>query len=112
MPANWTVRLSETAEQDFNQIFAWTVEHFGIDQAHVYRDVLLDALRSLQAGPTVIGARNLSGLPPELKALHVARKGKRGRHFIVFDDSTDGRIQVLRILHDAMDIQNHVSSDR
>jgi len=112
MSPNWKVRLSEAAEKDFNEIFVWTVEHFGIDQAHVYRDVILDALRSLQDGPNVLGAKNLSGLPQELKTLHVARKGKRGRHFIVFDDSVDGQIQVLRILHDAMDIQSHVPSDR
>ena len=111
MPPYWKVRLSEAAEKDFNEIFVWTVEHFGIDQAHVYRAVILDALRSLQDGPTVIGAKNLSGIPPELKVLHVARKGKRGRHFIVFDDAMDGQIQVLRILHDSMDIQSHVPSD-
>lgn len=112
MPPYWKVRLSEAAENDFNEIIVWTAEHFGIDQAHVYRDVILDALRALQAGPPLIGTRNLSGLPQELKALHVARKGKRGRHFIVFDDSIDGRIQALRILHDSMDIQSHVPSDQ
>jgi toxin ParE1/3/4 len=88
----------------------WTVEHFSINQARAYRDVILDALRSLQDGPTIIGAKNRSGLRQDLKILHVARKGKRGRHFIVFDASMAGHIQVLRILHDAMDIQRHLPS--
>jgi len=112
MPPHWKVRLTEAAEQDFNEIFLWTVENFGIDQAHAYREVILDALQSLHDGPTIIGAKNLTGLPKNLKTLHVTRNGNRGRHFIVFDASIVEYIQVLRILHDAMDIQRHISSDQ
>ena len=45
-----------------------------------------------------------------LVALHVAREGRKGRHFVMFrvgspDDSPV--IDVLRLLHDAMDLSRH-----
>jgi toxin ParE1/3/4 len=112
MPPNWNVRLSEAAQKDFNDIFLWTVEQFGIEQARLYREVVLDALQTLQNGPDVIGTRTHVALPGGIKVLHVARSGKRGRHFIVFDGSVTGCIQVVRILHDSMDLARHVEPER
>ena len=111
MPQEWKVRLSESAQRDFDEIFLWTVEHFGIDQARAYRGVILDALQALREGPDIPGARLHPGLPRAFKTLHVARARKRGRHFIVFDASTKRRIDVLRILHDAMDLPRHVGAE-
>jgi len=110
MPRKWKVRLSEAAEQDFDNIFLWTVEHFSIRQAHTYRDVILDALQALEAGPDILDSRSHTELPKNIKTLHVAGFGKRGRHFIIFDASMAGRIRVIRILHDSMDIPRHISS--
>ncbi|OHC76378.1 MAG: hypothetical protein A3G18_07175 [Rhodospirillales bacterium RIFCSPLOWO2_12_FULL_58_28] len=108
MSLNWKVRLSEAAQRDFDGIFLRTAEHFGIGQARLYRGMILDALRALRDGPAIIGAGNHPELPQGVKTLHIARKSKRGRHFIVFDASTAGRIRVLRILHDAMDMSRHI----
>jgi len=47
--------------------------------------------------------------------LHVARHGRRGRHFVVFRvgrESDHGVIEVLRLLHDSMDLQRHLRSDK
>jgi toxin ParE1/3/4 len=49
-----------------------------------------------------------------LFTLHVARKRRRGRHFILFRADTNpnrGLIDVLRILHDAMDLERHVPDE-
>ena len=43
--------------------------------------------------------------------LHVARKGRKGRHFVVFRVARDPDhdvIEVLRLLHDSMDLQRHL----
>jgi toxin ParE1/3/4 len=103
------VRLSEAAERDLDDIYLWTAEKFGVDQARAYRRVLLDALRALRDGPDIIGVKDRADLAPGLKSLHIARQGKRGRHFIMFDAALAGHIRVVRILHDAMDIARHVS---
>ncbi len=43
-----------------------------------------------------------------LRSLHVARRGRRGRHFIMYRASADDTIEVVRILHDGMDLAAHV----
>jgi toxin ParE1/3/4 len=41
----------------------------------------------------------------------VAREGRRGRHFVLFRAGPEQTIEVLRILHDAMDLSRHLSKD-
>ncbi len=107
MNQRWTIRLAASAEQDYREILRWTVEHFGRGQAKTYAKTLSNALRDLALGPSIIGARLREDIGPGIYALHVARKGRKGRHFVVFRvDSTHGKhvIDVLRLLHDSMDL--------
>ena len=107
----WTVRLTAAAEVDFEEILRWTMAEFGDAQARIYAETLSAALNDLAAGPTVIGARKRDDILKGLFTLHVARKGRKGRHFVMFRvGSTPDRgvIEVLRLLHDAMDLQRHL----
>lgn len=74
----------------------------------MYRQTLVTALRALGAGPDTLGARGRDEIAPNLRSLHVARLGRRGRHVILFRATDMGEIQVVRILHDAMDLARHV----
>jgi toxin ParE1/3/4 len=110
----WSVRLASAAETDFELIIGWTLEQFGDVQARLYAQVLSSAVEALCAGPNLPGAKARSEIGKHLFTLHVARQGKRGRHFILFRvDAAAGRrqVDVLRILHDAMDIQRHIPED-
>jgi toxin ParE1/3/4 len=111
MASKWKVRLSEAAQLDFDELYLWTLERFGADQADSYRRLVLDALISLEGGPTTVDVKSHAEIPRHLKTFDVARKGKKGRHVIVFDASMSRRIQVLRILHDAMDLPRHLNDD-
>ncbi len=109
--SHWAVRLTATAEDDFRGILSWTVERFGERQARIYAKTLTNALEALSAGPSAIGAIARNDIAPGLFALHVARRGRKGRHFVVFRIGGErGRqvIEVLRLLHDAMDLPRHV----
>ena len=111
MKAHWTVRLSAAAESDFQQILRWTVENFGRGQARTYAKTLIAAIDDLAQGPSVTGARLREEIGAGIRVLHVARKGRKGRHFVLFMVSdTDGgkTIDVLRLLHDSMDLQRHI----
>jgi toxin ParE1/3/4 len=106
----WTVRLTESAEADYQKIIAWTLREFGDLQARIYADTLSAALVALTAGPSTVGARERSEIGRGLFALHVARGGRKGRHFVLFRVGPDERprqIEVLRLLHDAMDLSLH-----
>jgi toxin ParE1/3/4 len=109
------VRLSDSALADFREILTWTRERFGMRQARSYQRTLQDALHSLTAGPDVPGARTRDVLGPGLRSLHVARRGRPGRHFVIFrlarENGTDV-IRVLRLLHDSMDLPQHTEPPR
>ncbi len=108
---SWTVHLTAAAEADFEEILRWTVNHFGDAQARIYAETLSAALNDLATGPSAIGVKKRDDILKGLFTLHVASKGRRGRHFIMFRvGNTPDRnvIEVLRLLHDAMDLQQHL----
>lgn len=104
----WTVRLSAAAEADFEHIIQWTSRQFGDTQALVYAETLSMALMALTEGPDIIGAKARDEILKGLFSLHVARQGRKGRHFIMFRVAPRGEaIEVLRLLHDSMDLPRH-----
>jgi toxin ParE1/3/4 len=109
----WTVRLTATAEADYQSIIDWTLRQFGDLQARIYADTLSAALVALSEGPTAVGARARHEIGRRLFTLHVTRGGRKGRHFVLFRIGPDKRgrqIEVLRLLHDAMDLRLHTPS--
>lgn len=107
MAARSRVRLAARAEQDLSGILRWTHDQFGQGQAETYRDTVLSAIHELGRGPELAGARDRGDITPGLKSLHVARGGRRGRHLIFFRVDREGIIDILRILHEAMDFTRH-----
>lgn len=108
-PVTWQVRLSAAAERDFQSILTWTAEQFGAVQARSYADILTAAILALNGGPDILGARPRDEIAPGLRVLHAARHGRRARHLLLYRAGPDAVIEVLRILHDAMDIERHLS---
>jgi toxin ParE1/3/4 len=106
----WTVRLTATAEADFQNIIAWTLDQFGDRQARIYADVLSARLAALITGPTTVGAKERREIGKGLFTLPVARNGRKGRHFVLFRVRPNARqVEVLRLLHDAMDLRLHTT---
>jgi len=107
----WAVRLASAAEADFEQIVRWTAGQFGARQARACARTLSLAIEALCQGPAVPGTTPRDDIAPGLRSLHVARSGRKGRHIIIFrargSDKT-AVIEVLRILHDAMDLPRHL----
>ncbi|WP_341327404.1 type II toxin-antitoxin system RelE/ParE family toxin [Methylotuvimicrobium sp. KM2] len=104
----WTVRLARQAEQDIADILTWTAERFGPQQAEVYRETLTQALAALIDGPGVMGAKCRDDIQQGVFVLPVARHGRRGRHILDFRQSEAGFVDVLRVLHDSMDMARHI----
>jgi toxin ParE1/3/4 len=107
----WTVRLSAAAEADLEDILRWTADRFGAARARIYADTISAALADLAAGPTIPGARKRDDILEGVFTLHVARKNRKGRHFVMFRVAHAGdrrAIEVLRLVHDAMDLRRHL----
>ena len=105
----WTVRLGQQAEQDYVEILQWTTKTFGEDQASTCAETMALAIEALEGGPDVLGARARDDIQPGIWTLHVARQGRAGRHFVVFRVAGSD-IDVLRLLHDSMDLPRHLSA--
>ena len=106
--SHWRVRLGAEAEKDFVRIVKYTADTFGERQAAIYQTTLTDALAALHSGPDVPGSASRDEILPGLRTLHVARQGGRGRHFIMYRALGGEVIEVVRILHDAMDLARHI----
>jgi toxin ParE1/3/4 len=104
----WRVRLGATAELDFANIHKWTTENFGARQSRVYRDTLVQAIGELAGGPDAAGSRPRDEIMAGLRTLHVARRGRRGSHFLMYRVAPMGTIEIVRILHDRMDLWRHI----
>jgi toxin ParE1/3/4 len=110
----WTVRLGETARSDFRRIIGWTTERFGEKQSRAYAATLSAALEALTAGPAIAGVKARQDIGRGLYTLHAARAGRRGRHVIIFriaGNPTRKIIDIVRILHDAIDLPRHVPAN-
>ena len=103
----WTVRLGRQAEQDYVEILQWTAKTFGEGQASTYAETMACAIEALEDGPDVLGAKARDDIQPGIRTLHVARQGRAGRHFVVFRVA-GSHIDVLRLLHDSMDLPRHL----
>jgi toxin ParE1/3/4 len=109
----WTVRLTATAEADFQNIIAWRLEEFGDRRADIYADILTSAITALLEGPTIVGAHERREIGKGLCTLHVTRGSRKGRHFVLFRVGSAARqIEILRLLHDAMDLKQHTEHSR
>lgn len=104
MSAIWKVAHTDNSKQDYANIIRWTANNFGPQQTRVYKQTILLALDALKAGPGIIGVKQRDDLGAGIHALHIARNGRKGRHFILFRIAQPDTIQVLRILHDSMDL--------
>lgn len=111
MTVLWKIRLAAQAESDFSEIVAWTVGRFGPHQASYYAETLTAAMETLHGGPVLPGTKARDDIAPGIRTLHVARQGRKGRHFLVFRQAPDQCIEILRVLHDSMDLARHLAAD-
>lgn len=111
MTAGWSVRVSSAAQRDFSDIVAESGQRFGAAQADLYGSLLIDALAAPQAGPDLLGSKARDDVGPGLRTMTVSRRGRRGRHILLFRASGAAQVDVVRILHDRMDVARHAPPD-
>jgi toxin ParE1/3/4 len=105
----WRVELTSAAIRDLDDIADWTIDRFGAAQARAYSQTLKLAFRALRFGPTLPTIRTRPDLGPGLLTLHAARIGRRARHVILFrTDPGERVIEVLRVLHEKMELARHL----
>jgi len=113
MTGAWKVRLVATSQRDYLEVIQRSAQDFGPLQAQAYAQTLastLDALR--EDGPLTIGVKAREEIGAGIFTLHAARFKRKASHFVVFRVPDAQTIEVLRILHDRIDLARHIFRDQ
>ena len=92
--------LRPRARDDLGEIWDYTALHWSRDQADRYVRLLNEAFRNLASG-TVAG-RSAEAVRPGYLKVAV------GAHVIFFTRTDNGTVDIVRVLHQRMDIQKHL----
>jgi toxin ParE1/3/4 len=95
-------RLSKRAYADLDSIYTDTIAKWGQEQADRYIHAIWDAFEKVSANPERWRLRD--DLHPGCQICF------SGRHAILYRIH-EGRVEIARVLHDAMDFPRHVPGD-
>jgi toxin ParE1/3/4 len=92
--------LTNNAVEDLEKIWNYTFEKWSEQQADKYYASLIDSFHTIGENPGL--GKNYSGIKSELFGL------KTNRHIIFYRKFSDKPIEIARILHENMDLQNRI----
>ncbi|MGI2035116.1 type II toxin-antitoxin system RelE/ParE family toxin [Rhizobium panacihumi] len=98
------VRLRPSAERDFVEIGDYTREKWSEQQAQIYLQTLLQTIRRIGEHP--LSGRPLGGVRTDY------RSRRSGSHLIFYIVKADGSVEVVRILHEKVDIRRHLQDPK
>lgn len=93
-------RISREAINDLNGIWKYTYEQWGITQADRYYNLIISEIKFIAAHPQ--SGKNVDFIREGY------RSSKVNRHLIYYRISPQNIIEVIRILHEKMDIENRL----
>lgn len=111
-------RISVPAQTDIVDILRHSQAQFGTAARQRYQRLILTALEGLAVAPHRIGSSFRDDIAPNLKSIHLHYWRKHSatthgvvlkpRHIIFYRLADDNFIEVVRILHDAMESRLHL----
>lgn len=93
--------ISQEAIEDINNIWMYTAEHWSTSQADRYYNLILDEIEYI--------ADNFESARDMGKVRKNYRYSKIKSHLIFFKKTNDKTIEVVRVLHERMDIENRLT---
>ena len=95
------IQFTNAARQDLKDIFRYTVRTWGRPQAEKYSQQLKQHVTKI--------AQDMAFSRPVSDGQPNVRQSMVGRHIVIFEQADDHML-IIRILHEAMDIPNHIPS--
>lgn len=93
--------LTQKAVEDLSGIWWYTCENWSENQADIYYRLLLNSFNEIAEKPGT--GKNYSNILENLKGLKV------GRHIVFYQEKAVNFVQIIRILHEQMDIRNRMT---
>lgn len=111
------VRISPQACVDIADTLRFTEVRLGESVRNRYQDLLQTTFHSIAEQPTLPASMMRDELSPGLRSLHLSfnvmkvADGRllRPRHIVFYRTGTDQAVEILRILHDAMEVAQHLN---
>lgn len=110
--------LAPAADRDILGILRWTHQQFGEQASIRYEHLIATAITDIAEYADRPGVKERPDLAPGLFTYHLAysrertaassRRVKRPRHFLVFRHKDAQTVEILRVLHDRMDLERHL----
>lgn len=114
-----TYRLSHTALSDIEDVLRYSHVQFGSHARVRYQELIRTAIEDLAETPNRVGSSPRDELSKGLRSFHLTYVRKqaatatgtvqRPRHVVFYRWADDQVIEVARILHDAMEIRQHLT---
>lgn len=95
--------IADIARADLVSIRRYSTRTWGVERTAQYMGALRDTMKGLVRGTMVTRSRD-----DLLSGVHMVASG---RHRIFFE-ADEGRIRIIRILHDRMDYRRHLGTAR
>ena len=93
--------FTRKAASDLNDIWEYTFKTWSKEQANLYYNNLLADCGKVAQKPDTLG-RSFEHVKTSLKGY------PSGKHIIFFRILKDGRVRIVRILHEKMDFKRHL----
>jgi toxin ParE1/3/4 len=93
--------ISEKALEDINNVWIYTAENWSVEQADRYYNLIIDEIEYIVDNLNM--ARDFGKIRKSYRYLKVKS------HLIFFKKDKTNEIEVVRVLHERMDIENRLA---
>ncbi len=93
--------LTNKAVDDLAIIWKYTLDYWSENQAERYYLLLVDSFNDIARKPHI--GKLYTSINNDLKGYHV------GKHIVFYRENENNIIEIIRILHERMDIKNRIS---
>lgn len=114
-------RISDTARADIVAILSLSQRQFGDQARQRYQALILAAFQGIAEVPHRVGSQDRSELAPGVRSYHLnfSRQQaklpqgtvKKPRHLVLYRVASDEVVEIIRLLHDAMELHLHLPDD-
>jgi len=94
------------AEVDIRSVLAHTLDEWGPTKYWEYRDLIEEAFEEILSNPDC--GRVMLASRACIRGHHIRKPGRNARHIVCYRVTTNGDVEVVRFLHDAMDHARHL----
>jgi toxin ParE1/3/4 len=115
------VIIAPQARSDIMSILAWTQESFGPSAYKRYAQLLETAIAEIAEDPVRAGSVQRREIAENCRTYHLFHSRKKAdtrgnrirkpRHFLLYRVVATGVVEVGRVLHDSMDLEQHLPEE-